>query len=300
MPQIADWDEDGDLDLLVGERNGYVWLFLNNGSTTIPTLTAAGRLTANSAIINVGTNSCPVIADWNNDKKKDLIIGNETGQIRVYLNTGTNSSPTFGSYSAVANVSYYRGSPEIVDLNGDGKKDLIVGDNAGYVYYHENIGGDASPAFASGGGVRLRTKDGSYIKVYSGAHIDAADWDADGNIDILVGDFYGYNEVFINTETGSNIKNPNADLPRDFSLSQNYPNPFNARTTISYKISKPQLVNLSVYNGRGQLVKTLVNESQPAGEYSIDWDASGIPSGIYIYQITAESFSDVKKCALLK
>jgi hypothetical protein len=127
--------------------------------------------------------------------------------------------------------------PCVADWNGDGKKDLVVGDNDGYVYYHQNIGRDASPSFANGGGVRLKTQGGSNIKVYYGAHIDAADWDEDGSIDIFVGDYYGYNEVYINTEIGSNIANPTGELPVDFSVSQNYPNPFNAKTMINYKIA---------------------------------------------------------------
>lgn len=194
----------------------------------------------------------------------------------------------------------YRGSPEICDLNGDGKKDLIVGDNDGNVNYHQNIGSDASPSFASGGGVRLKTQGGSSIKVYYGAHIDAADWDEDGSIDILVGDYYGYNEVFINTEAGSNITDPIGEISVDFSLSQNYPNPFNAKTMISYKIAKPGNVKLAIYNGAGQLVKMLVNESQTEGEYTIEWNASGIPSGVYFYRVSSGHFSDAKKCILLK
>ncbi len=288
------------MDLLVGERNGYVWLYLNSGSATNPVLTAAGRLQANSSFIDVGENSCLVVADWNNDGKKDLIIGNQDNQTRIFLNGGTNSSPTFSNYSVVSNISYYRGSPEIADLNGDGKKDLIVGDNNGYVNFHANIGTDDSPSFASFGGVRLKNHKGEEIKVYYGAHIELTDWDANGSLDLLVGDFYGYVELFINTSAGSNFENPITEIPVDFSLSQNYPNPFNARTTINYKIPKPGIFNLSVFNETGQFVKTLVNNYHVAGEYSIEWDASEVTSGIYFYQITSAKFSEVKRCLLLK
>ena len=68
---------------MVGDRSGYVWLYINSGNATNPTLTSAGRLKANGVGIDVGTNSCPVIVDWNNDSKKDLIVGNEDGQIRI-------------------------------------------------------------------------------------------------------------------------------------------------------------------------------------------------------------------------
>lgn len=305
MPQIADWDEDGDLDLLVGDRNGYIWLYMNNGTATSPVLTAAGRITANGRIVDVGDNSCLVVADWNNDGKKDLIIGNQDSQILVYLNTGTNDSPTFGDNFVVANIAYYRGSPEIVDLNGDGKKDLIVGDNDGYVHYHENIGTDASPSFASGGDVLLKTQGGSEIKVYYGAHIDAADWNADGNIDILVGDYYGYNEVFINTKTGSNIENPAREKPSDCSLNQNYPNPFNPETEIRFKLTESRQVQLQIFNTLGREIRTLIRSKFSAGEHRIYWDGTDnngnpVPNGIYLYQLKAGDFNQSKKMSLLR
>ncbi len=267
---------------------------------TKPLLSASGRLQANSSILDVGYNSCLTVSDWNNDGKKDLIIGNQDYQIRVFLNTGTNSSPTFGTYSVISNVSYYRGSPKIADLNRDGKKDLIVGDNDGYVNFHSNVGTDNAPSFASGGGVRLKTQGGSDIKVYYGAHIDVTDWDANGSLDLLVGDYDGYVELFLNTAAGSNVGNPMPEVPVEFSLSQNYPNPFNALTAITYKISKPGDFKLSVFNGTGQLVQNLVSKYHSAGEYSIEWDASDEPSGIYFYQLASAHFSKTRKCLLLK
>ena len=88
--------------------------------------------------------------------------------------------------------------------------------------------------------------------------------------------------------------------PLDFHLSQNYPNPFNPVTTISYHLSRAGNVLLRVYNVRGQLVETLVNEFRPAGDYSFFWNAEGVSSGIYFYSIIAGGFTDVKKCIILK
>ena len=88
--------------------------------------------------------------------------------------------------------------------------------------------------------------------------------------------------------------------PLGFYLSQNYPNPFNPVTTISYHLPRTGNVLLRVYNVRGQLVETLVNELKPAGDYSFFWNAEGVSSGIYFYCIIAGGFTDVKKCIILK
>jgi hypothetical protein len=85
-----------------------------------------------------------------------------------------------------------------------------------------------------------------------------------------------------------------------YELSQNYPNPFNPTTTISYSILNDDVVTLKVFNALGQKVTTLVNEFQQSGKYSVNFDASGLPSGVYFYEIQSGSFSAVQKMMLLK
>ncbi len=90
--------------------------------------------------------------------------------------------------------------------------------------------------------------------------------------------------------------------PNEFSLYQNYPNPFNPVTTIRYSIP-PGLnnkVTLSVYDILGNEIALLVNEVKPAGEYTVEWDASNFSSGVYFYKLTAGSFSSTKKLLLMK
>lgn len=85
-----------------------------------------------------------------------------------------------------------------------------------------------------------------------------------------------------------------------YSLSQNYPNPFNPSTTISYSIPKGSFVELRIYDILGREVLTLVNQEQNAGTYKIKFDASSLPSGVYIYSIRAGEFMESKKLMLLK
>lgn len=92
----------------------------------------------------------------------------------------------------------------------------------------------------------------------------------------------------------------NQNILKDYHLAQNYPNPFNPSTTIEYNLIKSGLVSLKVYDVIGREVATLVNEVQTAGVKSLQFDASSLPSGIYIYKISAGDFSDTKKMILVK
>ena len=90
-------------------------------------------------------------------------------------------------------------------------------------------------------------------------------------------------------------------LPSKFILEQNYPNPFNPRTAISYQLSAISQVKLSIYNLLGQHVATLVSARQPAGNYTVEWDATGFASGVYLYKLsTNQGFTQTRKLLLLK
>ncbi|MCD6204698.1 MAG: T9SS type A sorting domain-containing protein, partial [Candidatus Marinimicrobia bacterium] len=94
-------------------------------------------------------------------------------------------------------------------------------------------------------------------------------------------------------------------VPVTYKLEQNYPNPFNPTTTIQYGIAKEGLVKLTIYNILGQEVKTLVNTSQNAGVYKIQWNGLDnqnrmVANGIYIYRIVSNDFVKSKKMVFLK
>jgi|GEM_PF-3219888 len=89
-----------------------------------------------------------------------------------------------------------------------------------------------------------------------------------------------------------------------YNLSQNYPNPFNPSTTIGYELKDNARVNIVVYNALGQAVKTLVNENQNRGRYSVQFNAGGLSSGIYFYRMIVSgnnvNYTDVRKMMLVK
>ena len=89
-------------------------------------------------------------------------------------------------------------------------------------------------------------------------------------------------------------------LINNFKLEQNYPNPFNPKTNIQYAISSRQFVSLKIFDVLGNEIATLVNEEKLAGEYEVAFNATGLPSGIYFYQLKAGSFVQTKKMVYLK
>jgi len=89
-------------------------------------------------------------------------------------------------------------------------------------------------------------------------------------------------------------------LPLEYSLEQNYPNPFNPNTTIKYSIADDGLVKLAVYNMLGEEVAIIVNTTQKAGRYEVNFNASNLASGVYIYRIESSNFMAVKKFTLIK
>jgi len=99
------------------------------------------------------------------------------------------------------------------------------------------------------------------------------------------------------TSTENNI----SETPAGIKLYQNYPNPFNPTTHLEFGISHLGFVSLKIFDVLGKEVVNLVNENKPAGKYSVNWNASGFPSGVYFYRLTVnENLADTKKMLLLK
>ena len=90
------------------------------------------------------------------------------------------------------------------------------------------------------------------------------------------------------------------EIPGSFALEQNYPNPFNPSTTISFDVPKQSHLRLAIYDVLGRQVKTLVDEEKNPGRYSVTFDASNLPSGVYLYRLEAGSFSEVRKMVVVR
>ena len=115
----------------------------------------------------------------------------------------------------------------------------------------------------------------------------------DGQLSTTTSQFIGASSTITGVAETNNI-------PTEYNLFQNYPNPFNPTTSIQFSIPKESFVKLSVYNVIGQEVRVLVNKNMSAGNYKINFNASELNSGVYLYRIETADYTSVRKMVLVK
>ncbi|NYT27915.1 MAG: VCBS repeat-containing protein [Candidatus Thiodubiliella endoseptemdiera] len=204
-PTLADIDGDGDLDL-VGKDDGTLKYYQNTGSTSSPAYEAktGGNNPFNG--IDVGIYSAPTLADIDSDGDLDLVVGENDGTLKYYQNTGTTSNPAYEAKTGDDNPfnginAGYSSSPILVDIDGDGDLDLVVGERNGTLKYYQNTGTTSSPAY------EVKTGDDNPfngIDVGYSSSPTLADIDGDGDLDLVMGEAYGTLKYYQNTGTTSN------------------------------------------------------------------------------------------------
>ncbi|MFH1844868.1 MAG: FG-GAP-like repeat-containing protein [bacterium] len=144
-PTHVDWDHDGIRDLVVGGLDGRIYLFINEGSENSPDFLATAHAQTSGGDLYVsGTRSSPVIADFDDDELADILTGNTNGQLLLYSNTGSETTPIFGSYVAIEAdgvpidlPSYARSRPFMCDWSNDGYPDVVIGAYGGRLHLFE-------------------------------------------------------------------------------------------------------------------------------------------------------------------
>jgi hypothetical protein len=140
----ADWDGDGDLDLIVGDIRGRVYLIPNEGTPKASAFGKEIQLVAEGKPVDVSSRAGPCVADWDGDGDLDLLVGADNGSVSLYRNIGSVKSPklaaavqlvppgeaNFGPQAAKDARRGQRSKVCVGDWNGDGKPDLLVGDLA--------------------------------------------------------------------------------------------------------------------------------------------------------------------------
>uniref|UniRef100_UPI0034DFC8E7 FG-GAP-like repeat-containing protein n=2 Tax=Gammaproteobacteria TaxID=1236 RepID=UPI0034DFC8E7 len=206
VPILADIDGDGDLDLVVGERNGTLKYYQNTGTTSSPAYEAKTGDNNPFNGIDVGDYSAPNLADIDGDGDLDLVVGEDNGTLKYYQNTGTTSNPTYEAKTGDSNpfngtdvVNY--SSPILVDIDGDGDLDLVGGERNGTLKYYQNTGTTSNPTY------EVKTGDSNPFNGIDVGSLSAptlADIDGDGDLDLVVGESDGTLKYYQNTGTTSN------------------------------------------------------------------------------------------------
>ncbi len=419
------------MDLISGGPYGQIFYYRNIGSAANPVLTFDSNLQVGGEMLSVGGWSHPWVNDWDEDGLKDLLVGANDGYVYLYINEGTNEDPLFNSTQQVTLASGSqvnfgaRSGPVVVDLNGDGLKDLISGERDGYVHYCQNNGTNADPLLAD---PELLYTGWILMQPGAWARAAATDWDEDGDMDLLAGSSDGRLRLYFQaptTEQGplvelqnlggstippsggtltyafsaynpsiSNITfdvwtevkqsfgsfygpllvrqdltlgpydtisrtltqavppgappgyytyfgyagnsealqvyhsnsfnftkssggdggtgkweisgwvvgdlNPDPSaLPDRLSLNAS-PNPFNPVTTIQFDLPEADFVRLNVFNQSGRRVDGLMDGHRAAGNHQVTWDASALPSGIYIVALNVKENTETRKLTLIK
>ena len=201
--RAVDWNNDGKLDLIAGDTDGFVWYFRNRTNNLFPGFATGEKLKAGGEILSrfkQRGHARPEITDWNNDGKKDLVLADSSGQVILYLNTGTDDHPVLGPGEPVEadgkpiRSKKGRASVTVADWDNDGKKDLVYADqdkNKGYQFFR-NVGTDAKPVFAAAEIIRFRGEHARYVRANLGKCVD---WDGDGKRD-FIGCEYEHNVRF--------------------------------------------------------------------------------------------------------
>jgi PKD repeat protein len=188
-PDLADIDGDGDYDLMIGSNDGITYGYENTGTANSPVWTAKSSWNAP----DIGSYASPTLVDIDGDGDYDLMIGANNGITYGYENTGNASSPIWTQKSAwnTPDIGSYA-SPTLVDIDGDGDYDLMIGASDGITYGYENTGNASSPVWTAKSSWNA-PDIGSY------ANPTLSDIDEDGDSDLLIGSndgiTYGYENV---------------------------------------------------------------------------------------------------------
>lgn len=206
-PALVDLDADGDLDAVVGADYGNLRTFENTGTSNAPAFVArtGSANPFDMGGINTGRYSSPAFGDLDGDGDLDAVVGEDYGTVLTFENTGSARTPAFEERIGAANPfdGFDFGSashPDLVDLDGDGDLDAVIGGSTGRLRSFENTGSSSSPAFEEQTGAANLFDP---LGIQAAKRADFADLDGDGDLDAVVGGSFGSLSLLESTGTSS-------------------------------------------------------------------------------------------------
>ena len=281
----------------MGAYDGRLKYYKNTGSHTTPTYTlqTGSNDPFNDFFLDVGITSKPTLADIDGDGDLDAIVGERFGSLKYWKNTGSNTNPVYVDQGANSpfdgiNIGFYA-TPNLVDLDGDGDLDLIVGERDGNLNYYKNTGSTINPVYTQTGGV-----DNPFngIDIGYNSAPTFADLDGDGDLDAIVGEQGGTLKYFISAAaptvtSGGSASFAENDTGTVYTVIGANPN---AGTTLSYSISGTDAALFNIDSSTGVITfKTAPNFEAPTDNGT---------NNVYNINVTASfgSLSDTKAISI--
>ncbi len=284
-PAFGDLDGDGDFDALVGDYNGEISFFLNDGSPTEPNFSYQGKFLE----IDLAGRATPALGDVEGDGDLDLYVGDKNGSVHVWSNEGDPANYNFIKISDDLFSGENLGleiALELADFDNDGDLDLLIGNQSGELYL-------ANPS-----GSELHQLE---QLPHSGLNLapTIGDLDSDGKMDLIVGSNEGGLQYF-SVEEQSVVNNE--DFPIMTRLVSCYPNPFNNTAIFQLSSDVPADSRLIIYDILGRQVDLIQFSIFEGVSSQISWNAENSSSGVYLWHLlSSESVNlDNGKLILLK
>lgn len=291
-----DWDGDGRLDIIVGDREGEIHFFkrLSYGNIYLEEqdpVPVAGRP------IDVGYNSAPCITDWNANGLPDMVVGNLSplpAGVYLFINSGSPFSPEYLETDTV----FFQGGvidlaaayPDVHDMNFDGLPDLLVGSSNGTVACYINSGTPEQPVFETMEHLRA---DGDEIYICSYVRPSICDWNDDGCPDMLLADDSGTILLFLGVP-------PSGVYPESDTAARLLGNPVNLRVEYEVDLAEEAFVSTTLYSCDGRVVHSAAQGMLPSGNTAMHLDIDDLSEGAYLLRITTGTTETILRIAVIR